>query len=127
MLIQASGLDKAFTSVVRKLFKSKTEFGLNYNITMHDVIRTPQGYLLIGELYEPSYTSVPMTSTMMINGMVTTRTTYMQVFNGYQYSNAIVVSFSENGEPQWDQSFSMYASSRTYHPVSASEDLGQNR
>lgn len=114
---QASGLDKAFTSVVRKLFKkSKTEFGLNYNITMHDVIRTPQGYLLIGELYEPSYTSVPMTSTMMINGMVTTRTTYMQVFNGYQYSNAIVVSFSENGEPQWDQSFSMYASSRTYHP-----------
>jgi len=112
-----SGIEKAITKTIRSIFnKNGKDYGVNYNITTHDIITIPGGYLLVGELYQASYSSMANTYTTFVNGMAMTHTYYTQVFNGYRYTHAIVAAFNNDGILQWDQCFYMNSLNNTYTP-----------
>ncbi len=112
-----SELSQKITKTIRKgLAKLGKEYSINYNIAAHDIIPIPGGYLLVGEAYYPSYSSIPYTTTTMVNNMMMTRTYYMSVFNGYKYTHAFVAAFSTDGQMLWDQYFEMSPSESPYYP-----------
>lgn len=85
----------------RKKRKGKS-FELNYRMISHGIIEVRDGkggYLLIGEAYYPTYSSVPYTITGA-NGSVTTQ--YRTVFDGYQYTHAVIARFDKEGNLLWD-------------------------
>tara|TARA_B100001109_G_C18861111_1_gene474021 strand:- start:2406 stop:3938 length:1533 start_codon:yes stop_codon:yes gene_type:complete len=85
--------------------KKGKDVKLSYFISDHDVIKTEDGgFILIGEAYYPTYRTEARTT--YVNGQATT--TYVTVFDGYQYTHAIVTKFSAEGELIWDNSFKMY-------------------
>jgi hypothetical protein len=83
------------------------EYTISYDIATHDIIQIPGGYLLVGEAYYPVYSSIPFTTTTMMNGIMMMHTSYNQVFDGYSYTHAFIARFSDNGELMWDQCFEM--------------------
>jgi len=115
---------------IKKIFnKNGKEYSINYNIAAHDIIPIPGGYLLVGEAYYPSYTSIPHTTTSMINGMMMTQTYYTTVFNGYCYTHAFASAFSTDGKLLWDQCFEMSPSEMPYYPkrfIRISEQTDKN-
>ena len=80
------------------------EFNINYRIANHDVILLNDGYLMLGEAFYPTYRTETYTTTS--NGVTTTQT--RQVFDGYQYTHAVLAKFNKEGELQWDETFEMW-------------------
>lgn len=91
----------------RKEKKGK-DLKLNYSLAMHDIILREDGYYLLGEAYYATYRTETRTTTSTVNGVTTTSTTTVSVFDGYQYTHAILAKFSLDGELQWDQTFEMW-------------------
>lgn len=88
----------------RRKNKKGKEFNANYNIADHDIIKTPENeYIFLGEAYYPTYRT--RTHTTFVNGQPVTRTE--TVFDGYQYTHAVVTKFDAKGELIWDHSFEM--------------------
>lgn len=84
--------------------KRGKELNASYNIADHDIIKTPEGeYIFLGEAYYPTYTT--RTYTSYVNGQAVTRTE--TVFDGYQYTHAVVTKFDAEGNMVWDHSFEM--------------------
>ena len=110
--------DKAKAKVERKKQKAEEkgkELTMNYFITSHDVIEEKGYFYYIAESYYPTYT------------YIYTGRTSQQVFNGYFYTNAILIKFDSKGNVVWDNCFPMQPSYRPYsvkHFISAS--LGGN-
>ncbi len=75
------------------------ELAYNYLMTIHPIVATADGYFLVGEAFYPVY----HTETYYVNGKPQTR----RVFDGYQYTHAIVVKFDANGERKMDQCLGM--------------------
>jgi hypothetical protein len=75
------------------------ELAYNYLMTIHPIVSTADGYFLVGEAFYPEY----HTETYYVNGRPQTR----RVFDGYQYTHAIVVKFDINGERKMDQCLGM--------------------
>lgn len=73
-------------------------------LVMHNLIPVGKDFLLITEAYYPTYRTETRTST---SGGKTTTTT-VQVFDGYQYTHAMIAKFSREGEMLWSQVFKMY-------------------
>jgi len=69
-----------------------------------------EGYLFIGEAYYPTYRTE--TYTTYSNGVAVTQT--RQVFDGYQYTHAVVTRYNKYGEMVWDQIFEMYPSYKPF-------------
>ncbi|MGB1102856.1 MAG: hypothetical protein ACPG21_04440 [Crocinitomicaceae bacterium] len=93
----------------RKKAKGK-ELKYNYLIADHPVIVLDNGYLFIGEAYYPTYRTEYYTA--YSNGVPVTQT--RQVFNGYQYTHAVVARYNQYGEMVWDQIFEMYPSHKPF-------------
>lgn len=70
----------------------------------HPIIPVSDGFILLGEAYYPTYRTEQRTT--YVNGKPTT--TVVTVFDGYQYTHAILVKFNLKGEIVQDQSMSMY-------------------
>src|SRR5690606_24529791 len=68
------------------------------------------GYLFLGEAYYPTYRTE--TYTTYVNGQPVQST--RQVFDGYQYTHAVLAKFSKEGDIIWDQIFEMNPS---YKPM----------
>ena len=73
----------------RKEKKGK-EMNINYLIASHDIIKKGDKYIMLGEAYYPTYRTETRTDA---NGNVTYRT----VFDGYQYTHAVVAGFDKDG------------------------------
>jgi hypothetical protein len=71
---------------------------------LHDLIAVDNDFLLITEAYYPTYRTE--TRTTYVNGKATTTT--VQVFDGYQYTHAMIAKFNAQGELLWSQVFKMY-------------------
>lgn len=84
--------------------KRGEEMKLNYLIAAHEVMVVDDGYLFLGEAYYPTYRTE--TTTTYVNGKPTTTT--RSVFDGYQYTHAVLAKFSRKGDLVWDQSFEMW-------------------
>ncbi len=88
---------------------------LNYAIAMHDIVIREDGYYLLGEAYFKTYRTETQTATSTVNGVTTTSTTTKSVFDGYQYTHAILAKFSKDGELQWDRTFEMWPQYKPFH------------
>lgn len=95
--------EKILDKKEKKESKGK-EFSLSYYIANHDVFLISDGYLFLGEAYYPTYRTVTYTS---VSNGITIVNTY-QVFDGYQYTHAILAKFNTDGELVWDQCFEMW-------------------
>lgn len=85
------------------------ELAFDYNIASHDVIKKDDGtFIFIGEAYYPTY----VTHTT-VNADGTTTTT--QVFDGYQYTHAVIAKFNLEGELIWDNCFKMFPGYKPFH------------
>lgn len=112
-----SELAQKLTTTVKKIYeKIGKELSIKYNVITHDVIVIPGGYLLIGEVYKPTYHTTSYPITTFVNGMSMTRYQTSTVFTGYQYTHAFVVGFSNDGDMLWDQSFDMSPVERPFTP-----------
>lgn len=104
---------------VRKIEKKKKrkndkgeELNISYNMVAHQPIKVGEDFIFIGEAYYPTYRTESRTTTSFVNGKAVTTTTYYQVFDGYQYTHAFVAKFDKEGKLLWDQTFSMFLSSK---------------
>jgi len=98
----------------KKAANKGDEYSISYNIAPHDIIPVKDGYILIGEAYYATYSTMMHTRTTMVNGMASTSTYTTTVFSGYQYTHAFIAKFSTKGELLWDQCFEM---SPAYKPM----------
>lgn len=106
--------EKKQERIEKKKEKTKKQGGelkLNCLIASHDVIPVADGYIFLGEAYYPTYRTETYT-TVSANG--TTTTTTRRVFDGYQYTHAVLAKFSKEGELMWDQSFEMWPDYKPY-------------
>jgi len=87
----------------RKAKRGK-ELEANQLLILHDLIPVNNEFLLITEAYYPTYRTE--TRTTYVNGKPTTTT--VQVFDGYQYTHAMIAKFNAQGELLWSQVFKMY-------------------
>jgi hypothetical protein len=85
------------------------EYLLKFNVAIHDMIEWQGQYTFIGEFYYPTYRTY--TTTTWVNGRPVTRT--YTVFDGYQYTHSVIVSFADTGELKWSDAF---ATQPTYKP-----------
>lgn len=99
---------------IKKKEKKGKEIVFSYRIADHPVIRIDSDFLFLGEAYYPTYRQEAYTTTRTINGVVTTTTQYRTVFDGYQYTHAVLAKFNDRGELIWDQSFEMWPSYKPY-------------
>lgn len=97
----------------RKQEKKGKELDISYSIVAHDVITLEDGYLFVGEAYYSTYRTV--SNTTFVNGVA--QTTYTTVFDGYQYTHAVIAKFSKTGEKMWDKSFELNPGYKPYTKV----------
>ncbi len=87
------------------------ELSYNYLIAEHEIIQLDDGYLFLGEAYYPTYRTEYYTT--YVNGKPVSRT--RTVFDGYQYTHAILARFDKDGKMVWDQVFEMWPSYKPYY------------
>ncbi|UOQ72201.1 hypothetical protein [Hymenobacter cellulosilyticus] len=72
------------------------EFRLHYRLLMHDLLPSPEGYVLVAEIYTPHYT---------YNRYGFGFTSNSRNFDGYRTTHAIVCGFDRRGNLLWDNTF----------------------
>lgn len=87
------------------------ELEISYRIAIHDIIPCNEDFLFLGEAYYPTYRTE--TRTTYVNGKPTTTT--VQVFDGYQYTHALLAKFNKEGELLWSQCFKMYPMTKPFY------------
>ena len=87
------------------------ELILSYLIAGHNLIPHADGFTYIGEAYYPTYRTEYYTS--YVNGQAVTRS--RQVFDGYQYTHAVIAKFDQDGELMWDRCFEMWPYYKPYY------------
>ncbi|HEU5290353.1 MAG TPA: hypothetical protein VFU05_06920, partial [Cyclobacteriaceae bacterium] len=82
--------------ITRKKIKGK-KIKFQYRFLVHELVPYKDQFILLGEAFYPKY--------RQINGIygVSGNTTY--VFDGYQYTHAVVLGIDGNGKLLWDNSF----------------------
>ncbi|MBL0742533.1 hypothetical protein [Chryseolinea lacunae] len=94
--------------IKRRKIKGK-RIRFNYRFLVHEIVPYNNQYVLLGEAFYPHYTSVGTNGygsffggrTMYQNSMVRDG----RIFDGYQYTHAVVMGFDHNGKLLWDNSF----------------------
>jgi hypothetical protein len=93
-----------------KKAKKGKELKLNYLMASHDIKVVNGKFIYLGEAYYATYRTE--TYTTYVNGKSVTRT--RRVFDGYQYTHAVLAGFDEKGEKLWDNTFEMWPSYKPY-------------
>lgn len=94
----------------KKKEKKGKEYVIEYLIADHSMIPVDNGYIFLGEAYFPTYRQEMRTT--YVNGKPTT--TYVSVFDGYQYTHATLIRYTNDGEILWDKTFEMWPFDKPY-------------
>jgi hypothetical protein len=109
--------EKAQAKVEKKKKKKEEkgeEYHMSYSIALHDVIPVSDGYLFLGEAYYPTYRTEQYATTTTMNGMTTTQWHTRSVFDGFQYTHAVLGRFDAQGKLLWNEIFEMWPSYKPY-------------
>lgn len=86
----------------RKIKGKKIKF--NYRFLVHEIMPYQNNYIMLGEAFYPRYVYTSgrgnvygFYSNSLMRGE--------RIFDGYQYTHAIVIGFESNGQLAWDNSF----------------------
>lgn len=78
------------------------EFRLHYRLLMHDLLPSPEGYVLVAEIYHPQYRN----TNYGFGFMGPYRTMGVpRSFDGYRTTHAIICGFDRRGNLLWDNTF----------------------
>lgn len=95
--------------------KKGKELKYNYSISPHEIIPLDDGYLFLGEAYYDTYRNETYTRTSTVNGVTRTTTHTRLVFDGYQYTHAILGKFDKKGKLLWDETFEMRSAYKPFY------------
>jgi len=109
--LSPKGQERIEKKIERKKSKGK-ENVIKTLVTMHPAAVLDNGYAVVGEVYFPTYRTE--TRTTYVNGRPTYTT--VQVFDGYQYSHAVVMGVGFNGALEYDHCFPLWLSYKPYFP-----------
>ncbi|WP_439881500.1 hypothetical protein ACSX1A_20515 [Pontibacter sp. MBLB2868] len=79
--------------------RSGKETTFRYRVLLHDLITTPQGFVLAGEIYYPQY------STNSSSWMTTGKSAPSRAQEGYKRTHAVALGFDKQGILLWDNTF----------------------
>lgn len=91
--------------IERKKIKGK-KIKFNYRFLVHEVIPYKNDYIMLGEAFYPRY--VYPNNSVRANAYGFYSNSLMRgerVFDGYQYTHAVVIGFNQTGALAWDNSF----------------------
>jgi hypothetical protein len=87
----------------RKIKGKKTRF--NYRLLVQEVVPYGDQYIMLGEAFYPHYTYTGSNAFGISQFYSNPLMRGDRVFDGYQYTHAIVIGFDKNGKLKWDNSF----------------------
>lgn len=97
--------------IERKTIRGK-KVKFNYRFIIHDFIPYKNQYIMTGEAFYPHYIYTNMYSNTYRSSFSRSYTSgYFpqqrndMIFDGYQYTHAVVIGFDSNGKLAWDNSF----------------------
>ncbi|TGE22880.1 hypothetical protein [Hymenobacter metallicola] len=73
------------------------EFRLHYRLLMHDLLPSPEGYVMVAEIYYPHY--------RYSNYWYGPGSSLPRNFDGYRTTHAIICGFDRRGNLLWDNTF----------------------
>jgi hypothetical protein len=85
--------------IERKKVKGK-KIKFNYRLLVHDIVPYKDKYVMLGEAFYPKYrygNGIGYGPDAAMRGE--------QIFDGYQYTHAVVIGFDAQGDLKWDNSF----------------------
>lgn len=83
------------------------ELNLSYSMVANDLIPRGDNYLMIAEAYYTTYRTESYWEDVMINGVIQQVRRTRSVFDGYQFTHAVIAEFNKQGELIWDNSFEL--------------------
>jgi hypothetical protein len=86
------------------------DFDLNILIASHELEPVGDDFIYLGEVFYPTY----RTETVTTGGPNGTTTMTRRVFDGYQYTHAVVARFDSNGELVWDNIMQMFIARKPF-------------
>ncbi len=101
--------------VEKKAAKKKNQGKENYIkslVTIHPAVSLEKGYTVVGEVFHATYRTEYYTT--YVNGRPVQQT--RQVFDGYQYTHAVVMGIDETGSLIYDHCFPMWLAEKPYSP-----------
>ncbi|QSE95953.1 hypothetical protein [Fulvivirga lutea] len=90
----------------RKIKEKKIKF--TYRLLVHDIIENGENYILLGEAFYPKYKNIQGNYTGIFTPVYSiNRGLYSsnRVFDGFQYTHAVLLGFNKQGDLLWDNSF----------------------
>jgi hypothetical protein len=94
--------------IERKTIRGK-KIKFNYRFIIHDIIPYQGQYIMTGEAFYPHYRYITPGYSAYRTGPATPgfylNNRNDMVFDGYQYTHAVVIGFDEAGKVKWDNSF----------------------
>jgi hypothetical protein len=93
--------------IERRRIKGK-KMKFNYRIMVNEVVPYGDQYIMLGEAFYPHYSYAGSNSGRLVYSARTAGTPMTRgdlVFDGYQYTHAVVVGFDRSGKLVWDNSF----------------------
>lgn len=92
--------------IERKKIKNK-KIKFNYRLLVHQIFDHNNQFILLGEAFYPKYRNV-QSQPGVFNPVWSVNRGYFsydRIFEGYQYTHAVVIGFNRKGEVLWDNSF----------------------
>lgn len=106
--------DKREKKIEQKIKKKESqgkELTYQFNVAKHKIQYDGTNYMYAGEFYYATYRTEWYTT--YVNGNPVQRT--RRVFDGYQYTHALISVFDENGKFQWSNIFSMWQAYKPFY------------
>jgi len=88
-----------------KMAKSGKEYDYAYNLLVHDIVNRNGKYILVVEAFHPEYHTE---QSFVYNYYGQPFNNTVTVFDGYRYSNAIVLAFDSTGNQSWDNGMELW-------------------
>ncbi|WP_259014401.1 hypothetical protein [Emticicia fluvialis] len=88
---------------IRQKKQQGKEVKLRNRLLLHNILPTPDGWLMVAEVFYPEYKSPS-------NGSISTWRNYRiggEVYNNFRYTHAIICGFDHHGKLVWDNSVSL--------------------
>lgn len=79
------------------------ELKLRYRLNLHDIEQTPDGWILIAEVFYPEYKSPSSTAFSTLRAYRVGN----EVYNNFRFTHTVICSFDKSGKLIWDNSVSL--------------------
>jgi hypothetical protein len=102
--LKAKRQTRISNKITRKKIKGK-KVKFNYRLLVHEIVKTGDNYVMLGEAFYPKYSSTGTYSGYSQYSGNNSGSYMPSTFAGYRYTHAVIIGFDKNGQKLWDNSF----------------------